>query len=75
VHFAQGLFYFFVYFYILTKRNPSDKMAGRAQPARPEFSIIPPPAHFVKQKDQKFCTKFFPEICATFLIKTIAFFC
>lgn len=38
-------------------------MAGRAQPARPEFSIIHPPAHFVKRKLEKNYTKFYPEIC------------
>jgi hypothetical protein len=46
--------------------------APRDRPDRAEFSIIPPPADFVKQKLQKNCTNLDPEICAIFQQKSLA---
>ena len=40
-----------------------------------KFSIIPPPAHFVKQKFKKNCTKINPKICAILLIDFYKNFC
>ena len=37
---------------------------GWFSPAKTRITIIPHSAHFVKQKMQKSCTKFFPKICA-----------
>ena len=31
-----------------------------------EFTIIPPPAHFVKRKSKKSCTMFYPKFSTTF---------
>jgi hypothetical protein len=37
---------------------------AREQASRAKFPLYHSPAHFVKQKIKKFCTNFYPKICA-----------
>ena len=56
---------FFVKNYYLTRGRQCVIMAGRARVSRPEFTIIPPAAHFVKQKLFVKMHKDFPETLYT----------
>jgi hypothetical protein len=50
-------------------------MAGRAEPARPEFSIIAPSALFVNSFFKKILYKIFPKFLVIFTIDFFKIFC
>jgi hypothetical protein len=59
----------------LTNSQKYDIMAGRAEPARPEFSIIAPSAFFVNSFFKKILYKIFPKFLVIFTIDFFKIFC